>query len=389
MGLKLGLLFNRTLIPIFGKTVYCSGMTNPSFDITWYIMNAAICILYGQLHTHIYIIYMLAADVLNPGAPFSLVAMKVPADSMVAHMAHVCHMPATPKTLLLNFKKEKEIVQSPSTHEATCHWRAWNQHSLGRRWVTAVGGIWITLGTKILHQVTELTRAILKVLAQPNFVFGASFIILLQQVLVAHGVLELTKRNGTASPIHHGIKPGRNHILFRQGCPCLIDHGSFRDRTSRVGLGLRHKGRSFTGTLRHIGHHLANILGLKHLDEAKVRIGGAFQHFLIHPKAMGLLQQVEALGPITTGPYLRIAIHWRLSHNDEITRIERDQDEKHSWGVTGYYTKQNTRCIYTKKQPGETCSFPNSDLQPLDPVAQRLRRYRFTRNQILYVNKTD
>lgn len=64
---------------------------------------------------------MLAADVLNPGAPFSLVAMKVPADSMVAHMAHVCHMPATPKTLLLNFKKEKEIVQSPSTHEATCH----------------------------------------------------------------------------------------------------------------------------------------------------------------------------------------------------------------------------------------------------------------------------
>ena len=77
------------------------------------------CLSYGKCE-YIYI-YVLAADVLNPGAPFSLVAMKVPADSMVAHMAHVCHMPATPKTLLLNFKKEKEIVQSPSTHEATCH----------------------------------------------------------------------------------------------------------------------------------------------------------------------------------------------------------------------------------------------------------------------------
>ena len=46
---------------------------------------------------------MLAADVLNPGAPFSLVAMKVPADSMVAHMAHVCHMPATPNIYIYSW----------------------------------------------------------------------------------------------------------------------------------------------------------------------------------------------------------------------------------------------------------------------------------------------
>lgn len=56
---------------------------------------------------------MLAADVLNPGAPFSLVAMKVPADSMVAHMAHVYHMPATPKKYIyFLFIKIKMVNQN-------------------------------------------------------------------------------------------------------------------------------------------------------------------------------------------------------------------------------------------------------------------------------------